>query len=468
LTSIIFKPLRVVVDLDTVDLQSGGVEEYLGGLLRLDDFRVLRYRDDGPPLEERRREGDLRVDYAKGWLMVTPVSEPTWDDVAYASWAEGDTISRAAVGGGDLLEVPLHFAMANEPGTTASRRSDEIRQALVLRLACDEVKIPLLVTNRRVLLDPIAGIPQLHKCTVLNPDEALRLVGTWLRTRGQYITHANSRALHRVDRGLFYAAAATDLLPRRWTWAFALARDASLRETYTLHDLGLTVLDRFASAIKAFDRALSARLLMNATDAQDEGIECVETVALHVMGAFDATARIVDALLRESRLPGREVGWQKSSWLDRVRKLYPRIGEVADQFKDSMSVARLLRNTIHARRMNTILLPDNDPDGEPQPFIALPREETDLLQAAFEGSGGLSKWGVRQVIPGRLEADPQVLMHEMLLQGADALNALMEALPIQQILAVDMDEQPPAYSTALSETELVNIRMQLGIRSRPG
>lgn len=460
------KPFKVVLDLDTVDPNSSRCDRHLARILQLSDFAPLRYSEAGPPTDLLIHVNELEADYAEGWLTITPAPDPTWDLAAVATFSLEGSVTRSIVRGGDMLEVPLHFLIRDLGGELPSGSKEEIRRALILRLTCDEIDAPLLITRRQVLLHPPQGLPSLSKCTTATPSEAFSLLGIWLRTNGKFISRVNNDWVTTVERSTFYSAAAMSLLPTWHVWAPQLSRDAEINEDHFRHDLHLTVLNRVASAIKARDRALSASIVMGKGDAQDEAIDCLEDVALQIMGAFDAEARIINSTLGEASRPRQQVGWQKKEWLRQVNGMLPAVAEAARQNCASIEVPRIIRNTIHARRMNTILLPTGARDNETQPFIALPREETELLQATFERAGGFKKWGVRQVISGRLEADPAVLINQLLIQGTEALNRIMQAAISYTSLGVDETESTTARLPFDGHVDLDLIRMQLGVDCR--
>ena len=58
-------PLMVILDLDTVAPEDGELERYLIGLLNISDFRLLRYRDKGPPDAEQQSDEHFGA-YAPG------------------------------------------------------------------------------------------------------------------------------------------------------------------------------------------------------------------------------------------------------------------------------------------------------------------------------------------------------------------------------------------------------------------
>jgi len=143
---------RVVLDTDTVTAAAADLERYLIGLLGLADFLLMRYGDQGPPATDRRRDDFRGTEYAPGWLMVHPIENSGYGTTATATYSEGNGgVTRARVGGGDLLELPYQMALRQLENPTDAQR-DQLRKDLTLPLACGAADAAILVTNRTLLL----------------------------------------------------------------------------------------------------------------------------------------------------------------------------------------------------------------------------------------------------------------------------------------------------------------------------
>ena len=57
--------------------------------------------------------------------------------------------------------------------------------------------------------------------------------------------------------------------------------------------------------------------------------------------------------------------------------------------------------------------------------------EVRRIRAAAERQGGAESWGFRDLLPGRLCAEPDILLQRLLLEMIQLLNGIMEQLPLK-------------------------------------
>lgn len=451
-------PPTVILDLDTVNPTDGDLESYLLGLLDLPAFRLLRYRDQGPPVAEQQTHEHFGA-YADGWLLVTELDDAGYDLVASATHTtEKKRITKSTVWGGDLLNVPLHYATARLENPT-EEQTRQVRRDLILRRAGEAVGALVIVTNRKVLLDTIPELEGLrYDCTTLTPAAALSFAGYWLRARGEYVVHAGS-STGRTDRSLFYTVATHVVLPAAWRWGQALATANAPDRLTRLH---LAQRSRFATALKARDRSWAAGFTMSASDARDEGIDCVIDVALNLMGAFDSIARLIEAL-NPTGTDDVNAVWQKPAWIKLQKGRLPDLINTARRHKPIFDIVRSLRNTIHGTALHTVLVKDTySTTGDA--YLALPVEDTEALRSAFNNSGGFDTWRVKELYPGHLQADPDRLIDEMITRSAASLNEMMQAVPIESLLGLPKPAaSAPPNQGVYHSNHLKNIERQLGL-----
>lgn len=455
------KTLTIVLDVDTVDSADGDLEEYLLGLLQLPEVQLLRYSDDGPP--DGAVEDSKLGRFAKGWLVITPVDEPGYDLLATTTHShDGDSIHQSAVRGGDLVTVPLHFILQQYNDPESHR--DQVRRDLIMRMACGAAKATLLVTNRRTLTEPIPGLPNWKtEITAALPSEALPILGLWLRARGKYVVEAGRRIKGEVDRGGFYDIAAGELLPSSWRWARSIRHFPEDRATHA-SDFVATLHSRVGSALKARDRQKMAPLSMSAADARDESVDCVIETAWNLMGAFDAAAQLIE-LINSTSTPAKDVKWQHKDWVTKQEATLPEVLAVATQHRPIFNIVRALRNTVHGRLLHTVLVKGATGRGnDDQDYMSLPEEQTRALRAAFGALGGLERWGVRELVPGQLHADPGLLIDKMTLHATAAVSEILLKVPIEKLL--DLTEE---LATETPDEPLIgrrqrsNVLQQLGL-----
>jgi len=398
--------------------------------------------------------------------VIDPVHNPRadhfWNIVASATYTNADDqITQMGVHGGDLLEVPLHYALRQLQDPTAAQQA-QLRRGLILQRAAEAIHETVLVTNRAVLLDPIPGLPDLpHGRYALRPAVALVFVGHWLRAKGEYILQAGTHSTIRTDRVAFYSLATESLVPAGWRWSRAFSQTAPSEQRH-LRQLQASQSSRIAAALKARDRTWAAALSMSTSDAQEEAIDCVVDVAMNLMGAYDATAQMVE-LLNPTETPLHNSKWQFKNWTKKQRKSLPDLLATFGRHQSILDIIRILRNTIHGRCMEGRLVRYPHIARPDEFYLALPEEQTDELRRAFEGSGGLHQWKV-QLSRGHLQADPDFLIQNMIIQAATALDEMMDATPVAQLLKLSTEPSAnPPDEGLFNERNRSNARRQIGL-----
>jgi hypothetical protein len=89
------------------------------------------------------------------------------------------------------------------------------------------------------------------------------------------------------------------------------------------------------------------------------------------------------------------------------------------------------------------------------------------ILAAVDRRGGRAAWGLRELLPDRMHADPSVLLERLLPAVLELLNELMAATPVETLAHVSLkpeDLLPPAgLDQSFGERERHSIRWQLGL-----
>src|ERR1019366_1516900 len=69
-------------------------------------------------------------------------------------------------------------------------------------------------------------------------------------------------------------------------------------------------------------------------------------------------------------------------------------------------------------------------------LAGLPGTDGARILAAADRNGGRAEWGLRELIPGRLHAEPAVLLERLLPAIIKLLNELMAATPVEDLSGV--------------------------------
>lgn len=300
-------------------------------------------------------------------------------------------------------------------------------------------------------MQELPDAPWRDKVQAYSVESALTLVGFWLRAKGIYAFQATSSVMAVTSRQEFYAVFAHDLVPSlsRWTRACSLARSPEL------HDLAVSFSGRVITALKTRDRAHTAGFFMTDAAARDESLECVDTVALHLMAAFDIAARVANGLLEVSDQRNR-AGWQHAKWVKGLPSA--RLRSAATAHRGVVTIISELRNTIHHKAIRSGVISPARRDN-PDWYVVLPAESAGKLQNAMRATGGLDDWGYRETTPGQLWVRPFVLIEQMLVKATEALDELLDAMAEANVQA---PSEPATDSWAWEESSRRNIGWQVG------
>jgi len=467
----VLRKLRVMVDVGILDGDPAAwtIENLLAGFLTHEDVESWRYGDNGPPPETRKLTSPAGVQAAAGWAVATPAPLGSFATHAVV-YASGDVVSRTWLSDETVwaasLDTRSRAYSALEPAEAVTRRSAD---ALAARVA-QEVKADLFITDREYL-HKVTG-PLGRGVTYCLPAGALALASLYLRAQGEFLVwkdpHGSSATF---NKGLFYWVGARELLPAGWRWfsacvehAHSLGTDQGLDE---LVYLGGAVFQRITRVLQARDDLLRAMNRRQDNDVAEDALIALDTCLIFLMGAVDATARVAHRVLGLPPAGSHQAKWQNPSWLNTVAAAAPELASVVAvdaPERDALTILRLLRNSVHetgltamgiglgARRQGTL--------------VGLPSADRERILAAADRLGGRTEWGLRELIPGRLHAEPDFLLERLLPAVIELLNELMEATPVENLSGVSLTPEkhspPRDRNSPFGERERSSVRWQLG------
>lgn len=464
-----FRKLVVLLDatvLDELDESSWSKEWLLAGLLTVDPVECLRYADDGPSDDAPTRADGLMGERVLGWAVLGP-EEPGIDHRSLR-WSSGDTTTESGVVGNGP-EVAATDTRTDAYCELDSALASERRMADALAAKVAEaVGADIFITDREYLhkmtWNLADGVSYLHL------DDALTIIGLYIRSQGSFIVSRDpaGRGTHTMNRGLYYWVGTRELLPSAWRWFSACVQYSTSIGNNSLLLLGQSVLQRTQRALQVRDEVHVALNKPQNNDTADEALSSLDIVLLLLMGAVDATARIVHMVLGVSGKPYK-AAWQSKSWLADVTAAAPLLGALLQPGTDeahTLTILRLLRNSIHGEALSPLAVGQNG--RRDRTLVGLPASQQADLIAAFTALGGETAWGVDEVIPGRIHADPGVLLEQLLPRVLLMLNKIMDATPVEQLSGVSLepaDSEPPVgpHSESFRDLNRQSIRWQLGL-----
>jgi len=465
-----FRKLVVLLDsvvLDRLDKSVWSKEWLLAGLLTLDLVNCLRYADDGPPADAPTENFEPLGERVLGWAVLGP-EEPGLLGHRSVRWSVGDSTADGAVVG----DSPA--AAAGDDRTDAYRELDpalaserRLADALAAKVA-ETIGADIFITEREYLHN--ITWPLADGVTYCALDDALTVLGLYLRSQGSFVIsrHPGGRGTHNMNRGLYYWVGTRELLPSAWRWFSACIQHSKAVGNDSLLLLGQSVLQRVQRALQVRDEVNIALNKPQDNDTADQALSSLDVALLLLMGAVDATARVVHEVLGIAG-GAYKAGWQSKSWLAKVATTAPPLGALFQAATDelhALTILRLLRNAIHGEALPALAVGQGR--RRDRTLVGLPASQQTELLAAFAALGDDAAWGVEELIPGRMHADPGILLEQLLPRVLLMLNKIMDATPVEQLSGVSLESshlQPPvgAHSEPFRELNRQSIRWQLGL-----
>lgn len=436
----------------------------LGGLLSHPFIEVYRFADDGPPRDVRRSESEVLGEFVPGWIVVgEPVPElghlpVCWSGRDGAAVTRGGLIGNATEVAENDTGSSAYAALASSDAATR-RRADAIAAQ-----AASTARADLFITRR----------PYLHAVTwglnrgvlVAAPEEALPLVSLYLRAQGAFVIFRtlDGTGTETFNRGLFYWVGTRELLPAGWRWFTACVQHGGHDDSLVY--LGQSLFQRVQRALQARDAAHWALNRPPNNDTADDALSNLDLVLLGLMAAVDVTARVAHRTLGVDGSE-RGAGWQRKDWVTRVETVAPELAALVSAGTPgahALTILSALRNSIHGAALDAMAVGSMTGRRE-DTLVGLPHGNADEVVAAMDALGGRDLFGVRELLPGRIYADPGALLDAIFARVLVLLDCLMRQTPVERLAGVLLtreDEAPPGDGV-FEEWSRKSIRWQLDV-----
>jgi hypothetical protein len=461
--------MRVMADAELLgdDRSSWTAENLLVGLLTHKDIQFWRYGGRGPPPGTPTVLSMSGQPVAVGWVVTEEGAPPGERTTHSVTWAVDELGHQMGLAGEPVLAASTDSrTKAYETLDPDDARAQRIADA-VAACAARQVKADLYVTDREYLHRLTRSIGE--GVTFCTATEALALVGLYLRSQGDFLIWKDSGndAPYRFDKGLYYWVGARELLPAGWRWFTAcVMQDGQTGPgTSELTYLGGAVFQRITRVLQARDDLLRAMNCEQDDNVAADALTALDICLAFLMGALDATARVAHHVLG---LPGsiHQAGWHRPGWLQQVAAKAPALADaVAPKTPgaDALTILRLLRNTVHDAGLPALAV--GYPARRRETLVGLPSADREQILNAADRQGGRQTWGLRELIPGRLHADPGVFLERLLPTVIELLNELMTETPVETLSGVSLkpEHRFPPRDNAFGEHERQSIRRQLGL-----
>jgi hypothetical protein len=357
-------------------------------------------------------------------------------------------------------------------------KSDASAGVLLYRTGT-ELEADVVITSREWLLAERGRLHGRPLASVVSPEEALALVGLYLRWHYQSVVVGGVPV--RWPPASMRRSTAFVAMPafERWNQAGRVWCDTD--GDLTLESLNQTCLTRVSRAFKFRDNifALSATM----ADYEPEEMLCeLDSLLFSLVGAFDVAARIVHRLLGLQTKGA--CGWQyvnvkKKEWQTRLqtpaKALYD-YTEDGSEMQWMFQVLRWLRNTVHNEALNLmrddrawVVTVPADTEADLRTFLRAGHPgwtaRTLGIRAQPAPGATAAKWlpgtgrssvTVRRAgaprpadpLEGQLVLDVRRFINKRFPAALIALNRIMQLTPL---------EQAPGHTAALDEPSRVNL-----------
>lgn len=424
----------------------------LSGLLTHPYIDCYRYRTNGPPktIQCEKIGFDNKKVY-EGWVTAFP-NEKDFTMTEVRSAKDGK----------------YHLSYCENNFSYHLNKQVFNKELLPFDIAIDALRADIYVTDRQDLLQ---GRPYIDKngTTICSVNEALSLIGLYLRSQGEFVLCAWSDFTHSFNKGLFYWVGMRELLPKAWKWFSACVKYSHLSGDEYLLQTGGSVLSRMSRVLQYRDFIYITLNLPTNNDSNDDALSYLDSILFLLMGSLDAMARVLNYVLNTG-IEDENVGWQKTKWIQFVKKDCPKIAvmfEEGTRYYNILTILRLLRNSVHGAALQGItVLKDN----KKEMYIGLFLKEQQRILKAVDELGYREILGIEEIYKGRVIIDPIRFTDTIIKEVFPLLNKIMEKTPLKNLKGLDismLESTPPTpqkngRNFEFSEYARKSIRWQLG------
>ena len=327
---------------------------------------------------------------------------------------------------------------------------------------------------------------------IMTPEEALALIGLYLRLRGDFGHHHSGGSRVTFGRSGFYRGLACSLLPESERW-FACCPSHVNPWDVAPRDLAEAVVTRIERALRARDRLHQALLVERTPEANDEALFYFDMFLVSLAGAFDAIARVAhkaygmngsifDANWRKEHRRRKPetlflafvrgvLGWlapttvsrPRTTWMQRLGESAPTVAQLMfphEPTRDALEAVVQLRNSIHAEALSTIGFHDTGSSHTEYPVVVPPAARRELV-GVVRRRGGDGAWGIRELDREAFVLDVATYVECALEHAVSGVNKLMRAVAVER-LGCSPAARLPGW-TGPSDVALQRIRLLSGL-----
>jgi len=224
-----------------------------------------------------------------------------------------------------------------------------------------------------------------------------------------------------------------------------------------------SAMERLERSLRARDRLHEKLQLPASRDLATEAIFYFDVALFMLGGAFDGLAHVAHTVHCLGG-PKRAVGWGSSSWMKQLRTANRHLEQLmtlGQPHRDARELIAILRNTIHEEALRTVSWQTGATRTE---RVVVPAGIEAKLETVLARIGTPADYGVLRQADGRLYIEPGMYLERILPLVVAALNAVMDATPVDKLPGVD----PSKLLTAPPDDQMFNATIRRRIRLLSG
>ena len=434
-----FRPIRLTFHTSSLGTIAGDEKkalELLNGLAELEDVDALSF--DGSVGNKIFIESEKEGEHYIGLQIINSEGKSIRHSLGVSTSWLGPSYLVHLLGG-------TYISSEEEKNRSA-------RQEVLEAKAHESLRRDIFITSSNFLLknrDELEGV------NVRTPTEALKIVGLYLRMKGEFewISHVQGKARWTTSREWFYKSLSRGLLPNSWRYTSSLGLHPQ-REM--LISLAWGVLNRYARALQARDEIGRLFYMPQTSSSQDQIAYHFDYLTVLLTAALDAQASIINEVYGLS-LDKIGCGVQRKSFQKAVKKnpATSNLDALLIKNQDLIEILFELRNKIHSTSL--------------QIDFHVPVTSPDALVHKINTYAS-THWGIREqkvqlsvnnspFVPSiHYSIDLYNLAHALVNETTKLINLLMEETKVEDYLdAGDLhkiDADPPDSMVEFIQTYL--------------
>lgn len=298
--------------------------------------------------------------------------------------------------------------------------------------------------------------------------DAVALLGLFIRCREDRPTiDVGETWSYFLGRATFYWELMREVAPSSWRWFSACAEHSTSSGDDALLFTAQSALERIERSFRARDRLHEQLQYPRSREAAMDAVFYFDVGLFMLGGAFDVLAKVAH-VVHGFGVRQRQALWSNKSWMAKLAVANPPLAQMMEEkqpCRDAHQLVSILRNTIHQDALRTSMWRARG--GGMTERVTVPIGVEKELEDVVARLGSAEKFGLsRERVDGRLYIEPGIYFEEILPLVFAAMNALMDATPVEALSGVDPAKVltgPPAEDDVFGVVTRDRVRLLGGV-----